>query len=359
MLLEAMSQYEAFSQLNILVLGAGETMNRTWCFWDTAISAPYAQMTRKSWNKIGFSSGGLNKEENMEATPYWYLPGENFFNYFKEDFLPKHANITHLNDLVTNISGAPADFKIHTKLQTYYAKQLYNSAWSHLVSQVTVWQHFGGWFVEFEKDILDPEKMTLMDFNVPQEKGCSFMYVLPFTSKRALVEWTFFSPEWQDPVFYEDQLHQYIATHFKSQYSVKSKEWGKIPMHQDIFAPIGQHGEVQIGTLGGMVKPSTGYAFLRIREDSKGLAAQYFGGSNVARKRLQARFKFYDALMLWIIEHKPQECKQIFTTLFEKQNFEIIRRFMDEKTNLFEEISIFTSLPKTIFLKALWHRFIM
>jgi hypothetical protein len=45
--------------------------------------------------------------------------------------------------------------------------------------------------------------------------------------------------------------------------------------------------------------------------------------------------------------------------LFEKQNFEIIRRFMDEKTNLFEEISIFTSLPKMIFLKALWHRFIM
>jgi lycopene beta-cyclase len=359
LLLEALSGYKPFGNLQVLLLGAGETMSRTWCFWDSAPTSPYSEMIQKNWTTLGFTSNDFHAEQNLADTPYWYLPGDNFFSHFRENFLPRHPNITYIHSRVMDISGGPGHFKINTVSQTFTGKQVYNSAWSHLAPKVAVWQHFRGWFVEFDKEILDPKKMTLMDFNVPQDNGCSFMYILPFSPKTALVEWTFFSTEPQEPSFYENQLHEYIVKNYSDQYHVRAKEWGKIPMQQDIFAHHGPHGEVQIGTLGGMVKASTGYAFQRMLEDAKQLSALYFEASTLPRKQILPRFRFYDSLILWIIQYQPQHCKAIFTTLFKTQNIGKIVRFMGEKTSLLEEISIFIRLPKLVFLNALWRRYLM
>lgn len=359
LLLDSLSRYKQFETLQVLLLGAGETMPRTWCFWDSAPSLPFSEMAQKSWTNIGFTSNDFHIEQNLADTPYWYLPGDNFFRYFKENFLPRHPNVTYLNSSVIGISGSPGQFTINSISQSFTGKQVYNSAWSHLAPKVSVWQHFRGWFVEFDKEILDPKKMTLMDFNVPQEKGCSFMYILPFTTKTALIEWTFFSVELQETPFYEDQLHEYIIKNYGDQYQVRAKEWGKIPMQQGLFTAVGPHGEINIGTLGGMVKPSTGYAFQRMIEDSRQLSALYFGASDLPRKQSLPRFRFYDSLILWIIENQPQHCKKIFTVLFKTQNISKIVRFMTEKTSLLEEIGIFIRLPKIVFLKALWRRYLI
>ena len=36
--------------------------------------------------------------------------------------------------------------------------------------------------------MFDAETVTLMDFDVPQEQGLHFMYVLPFSANEALVD---------------------------------------------------------------------------------------------------------------------------------------------------------------------------
>jgi hypothetical protein len=53
----------------------------------------------------------------------------------------------------------------------------------------------------------------------------------------------------------------------------------------------------------------------------------------------------------------PSEaCKSIFTQLFAGQKMEQVIRFMDEETKLPEELLIFSTLPKRIFIQALFAR---
>jgi hypothetical protein len=46
-----------------------------------------------------------------------------------------------------------------------------------------------------DRPVFDPGVATFMDFRVPQEGGTCFVYVLPTDPRRALVEYTVFSPE--------------------------------------------------------------------------------------------------------------------------------------------------------------------
>ncbi|NDA64318.1 MAG: lycopene cyclase, partial [Chitinophagia bacterium] len=50
-------------------------------------------------------------------------------------------------------------------------------------------QHFKGWMIETSEDCFDPDKATFMDFRVSQQSGTTFVYVLPVTNRRALVEY--------------------------------------------------------------------------------------------------------------------------------------------------------------------------
>lgn len=359
MLLEALSHFPNFSELSILLLGAGENMDRSWCFWDHDMSSPYKEMIQSTWREMSFVSDDYHKREILLEKPYHYIPGKSFFNYFKKDFLLKHPQITYKSELVTAISGESGNFNICTSKSLYHTPQAYNSGWMPEVPTIEIWQHFRGWFVEFQEDVFDYRNATLMDFNVPQDEGCSFMYVLPLSNSSALIELTFFSTKIFDLETYENLLRDYITKNYGQHYKITHREFGKIPMQQGVFKEKGACGEIQIGTLGGMVKASTGFAFQRIREDSVRLAKAYFDGNTPKRFGEFTRFAFYDALLLWIIKNEPTACKAIFTQLFRKQKISLVTRFMDEKTNIWQEIFIFAQLPIVIFLKALWFRFVL
>jgi lycopene beta-cyclase len=356
MLLEAFSRHKGFQDLRILLIGPDETLNRTWCFWDENLPEPYRSMVQHSWSSMSFTSDGLRSVQELGNRSYHHLPGEHFFEYFKVRFLPQHPNITRVNSRVDKIGGGPGHFTLRCGAITYTSKQLYNSGFTTQRPKIDIWQHFKGWVIELEEGQINPEVVQLMDFNISQEHGCAFLYVLPYSSTKALVEVTFFSPQLLQAAQYEHFLKEYVERIFGKKYLVIDQEFGQIPMQQGVFKDTGPNGEINIGTLGGMVKASTGYAWQRMRADSKLLADAYFHGGRARRKNEQSRFAFYDSLLLWIITNRPLECKKIFTCLFHKKKLSLITRFMDEKTSLAEEISIFAVLPLGIFLQALWHR---
>ena len=67
-------------------------------------------------------------------------------------------------------------------------------------------QHFIGWFVETEEDVFDELTPKFMDFTVEQRGNTRFMYVLPFSKNKALVEYTLFSAEPLAKKEYEDEI---------------------------------------------------------------------------------------------------------------------------------------------------------
>ncbi len=356
LLLYELSKYPEFDNQQVLLLGDGREKHRTWCFWEKNLEPTFQQMVHASWKQLTFRSDNTEIREDLGHHQYYYIPGESFFSYFQEKFLPLHPQITYRNDRALKIKGAPGDFSVVAGDQVYKSKNVYNSALLGEKPKIDLWQHFRGWFIETEEEVFDPGSAVLMDFSIDQQGACRFMYVLPFSAKSALVELTYFDPQPLGMSEYDKEIEHYIAERVGKNYKTVKKEYGQIPMQQGVFNHFGDHGEINLGTIAGMAKPTTGFAFQRILKDSKVLAFNYFTGREAKRLGETDRFAFYDSLLLWIIRNHPQAGKQIFTQLFQQTHMGRILRFLDQQSNIWEEINIFARLPVPIFLEALFNK---
>ena len=109
-----------------------------------------------------------------------------------------------------------------------------------------------------------------------------------------------------------------------------------------------------IGTLAGLVKPTTGYAFQRIYADSRAIVDHLkMKGNPFYMKREKARFAFYDHLLLYLLEQEGEQCHRIFESLFQHNSMRQVLKFLSESTSVWEDAKIFAYLPKGPFLKAL------
>jgi len=70
--------------------------------------------------------------------------------------------------------------------------------------------------------------------------------------------------------------------------------------------------------------------------------------------KTRSRLKFYDTLLLNILQHEGGEAHLIFNQLFKYNNINLILRFLEEKSNLWQELKIFSTLPAWPFLKAIY-----
>jgi lycopene beta-cyclase len=214
-------------------------------------------------------------------------------------------------------------------------------------------QHFKGWIVETEEDTVDPASATLMDFRVSQAHGSTFVYVLPFSERRALVEYTLFSKTLLPEKAYDAALKDYLQHHLHiKDYKVADREFGVIPMTNYAF-PRRFGAVLHIGTAGGNTKASSGYTFRFIQKDAAGIVAslrQHGHPFGTAKDNL--RFAFYDSVLLHILHHEQLEGAKIFAQLFQKNNAAAVLKFLDNETTLAEELRLISSLPIITFTKA-------
>ena len=70
------------------------------------------------------------------------------------------------------------------------------------------------------------------------------------------------------------------------------------------------------------------------------------------------RFWWYDLLFLDVLSKYNHKGSELFTKMFSKNKLEIILKFLDEETSYCEEIKIFLSFPRLLFVKQLIKRLI-
>lgn len=340
---------------SILILDANQQHEeKSWCFWyDT--NHPYRHLVQKEWQNIEFIADDIAIEQSIQPKSYQYINSLDFykshFDLFKND-----VRISIVYDTVNSINSQNAQpiisttkFNFSCDFVFYTNPFLGNSTYK----APTTWQHFLGWVIETERPIFDTNKARMMDFSVDNTKDVQFVYVLPFANNKALVECTIFSNTIQRNEEYEATLVNYLQTILPSAYKIVAKEKGKIPM-QLFQPPTIQHPNViPIGTAAGCIKPSTGYSFARVMLHTQEIITAIQTKQPFTPRAFKQRFVFYDRLFLQIIESTPWKMKHIFTQLFMHNRISSILCFLDEKTTLYQDIRIFTSLPKWPFLKAL------
>lgn len=189
-----------------------------------------------------------------------------------------------------------------------------------------------------------------MDFNLSQDKGITFMYVLPTKPNEALVEYTLFSESVLEKGAYATELKKYIKEKLKiDNYEILHDEFGVIPMTKAKFQTTANKNSniINIGTVGGHTKASTGYTFTFVHKKVKKIAWLLSNNEHpVVRPTLREKmFRWYDMSLLDVLISKKCSGEEIFTSLFKKNNPERVLAFLADESTHLDEFKIRNSVP--------------
>lgn len=346
-----------------------KTNDRTWCYWAKEELTP-KNLASKTW-AYSTNSHNYSKRGSIFPYTYYHIRSQDFYQMMKIE-LAKCENITWLysslqsyqtnNQVLINtldstwetdklfLSALPSKEDAFTSetLKTYLNN--YNN------HHILLWQSFVGWRIKTDKPVFDKAKMTMMNFNIQQDGHAQFMYELPFSETEALIEMTRFGKDKLSNDEAKLILRDYVGSK-NSVYEVEETEIGAIPMttHFDMKRKSLPQSEsvIYLGTIAGAIKSTSGYGFKRMAKYADDFAFAMSENSPLPTHYRPWRFRLYDTLLLQILADDGERGKEIFETLFKTQPTPKILRFLDEESNIWEEISIFSKLPILLFLKSL------
>lgn len=354
----ALSEDPFFDDSSIVIIEKDEKdkNDRTWCYWEKG-SGKWDEIATKKWQKAQFANSEKLLNLNLEDYQYKMVGALNFYNHTK-DLLSSAKNITWVKDEVERIDeGTPA--KIFGKESSYQSNLVFDSRIEKDFFEgedryLRLLQHFKGWVIETENSVFDPDSFMMMDFRLKWPESTSFTYILPFTENKALVEFTLFSPELIDDSDYDKYLQNYIGNILGvEQFKITSQEKGVIPMSNYPFHSVNTENIVKIGTAGSWVKPSSGYSFKNAERYSAKMIENIKAGKRPAQGLFENRFRKYDSLFIDVLWNDNHLGERIFSDMYSKNDLSLILRFLDEETNLFEELKVINSFQKLPFTKAL------
>ena len=353
-----------FNDKSILLIDENpkKSNDRTWCFWDE--KHLFDEIVSKKWSQAIFSNEKFTRV--LELTPYEYkkIEGVAFYEMvFK--MISEHKNIHFLNQKVvdftelgdhcvvkTNSEGSEGNFTCNKVFNSIYNPKEVTSQSKYPL----IHQHFIGWFIKSKEAVFTPNCATFMDFSVELKNNTRFMYVLPTSTTEALLEYTLFSKNLLSKEEYEAEIQNYITKLGITEYEIIEKEAGNIPMTSFPFWKNNTKNIVQIGSAGGWTKASTGYTFKNAVKKSKALVKFLKTESDFRKFHKKDKFWFYDLLLLDILNSKNHLGPSIFSAMFKEGSSEVVFKFLDEKTSLWEDLQVIWRCPKMPFIVALLNR---
>lgn len=354
----AMIEDSFFKEKKILILEkeAKDSNDRTWCFWEKG-NSKWDHLVCKTWSEGQFKT---NKEQfTFKLHPYQYkmLRSNDFYRFAKAK-IQAATNIHWVSAEVQNIQSNHLN-NIQTLNNTYQAEHVFDSRidpdfFKKEDNYFRVKQPFKGWFIEAESDVFNQHQFVMMDYQVKWKDTTSFIYVLPLNKRECLIEFTFFTPELPSEEVYDPILKKYLKDILKIEnYQLKEVEQGVIPMSNYPFHQHHTKDITKIGTAGGWVKPSSGYAF----KNSEKFAAQIVNNLKSGRPASQGvargRHRTYDTLFLDLLYNKNERGESLFSSMYRKNSIQQIFKFLDGETTFLEDLKIMATFNPFPFLWAI------
>lgn len=334
-----------------------KTVNdKTWSFWEDG-KGKWDHLITKEWKRGKIFAQQEEVELNLQPFTYKMLPSINFYTYAYQQI--ENAEHMHLlYEAVLDLKENTTSVEILTATENYSAQLVFNSQIPSIKdirkkADFTLLQHFKGWFIETNKPVFNPEEFVMMDYRYKEKDQTSFMYVLPISSTKALVEYTYFTPHLVNDERYEHFLKKYIKEKLAiEEYQITDTEQGIIPMSTYNFNANSTQKIIQIGTAGGWVKASSGYSFKNAEKKAAKLVANLKNNQPLSQGLFQPKYKHYDALFLDVLCKHNALGELVFYKLYAKNNIQTLLKFLDEDTSFAEDFKIIQSLTSMVFIKA-------
>ncbi|WKK87831.2 lycopene cyclase family protein [Marivirga arenosa] len=355
-----MAKHNILDDKQLLIIDADkkEANDRTWCFW----AKPEMWITelpiKQSWNKAQVKGSDFDLVQDLAPYRYYKIEGIDYYNFIKNE-LNNYSQITFIQDHI--ISEDANEKSVTTSESTYHFKDYFFKSYFYPdelnsvqnPKQHFIWQHFYGWKIKTKEIAFDPKVITYMDMNVAEEiKGLSFAYILPDSQYEAMVEYTLFSAQLWSEEDYKNALIDYIQNNLGiKEYEIEEIEFNKIPMTNASFSQRSK-SIVPIGTLAGTVKPSTGYSFVRNYQHIQQIIKNIKSNKDDFAINSSVKFKFYDEVLINVLHTSKSSGHQVFGNLYKKNKLPQLLKFLNEETNLLEDLRIMNTVPKWPFIKA-------
>ena len=310
--------------------------DKTWSFWKTA-DHNFDDCIKKSWKN--FSINISDKTNYLECINYPYQSIDSGLYYEKiNSRLNKNKNISFFKDI--------SEINLKNSF-------IFNSVPSIKKDHRNLWQHFCGVEIETQNNFFDDKIFNLMDFDCDQRESVHFFYTLPYSKNSALIETTWLSKiNDNSQKDYDDQIKDYIENHLNlKNYKITYKEEGAIPLFYPSYEK--EKHKINIGTAGGMTRLSTGYTFLNIQEHSKYICENIENISKIKKFKISKKYQFLDDIFLRVLNENPEMMPDIFFKMF-KSSPKTVIKFLSNKSNFLEDLSIILKMPKWTFVKALF-----
>lgn len=317
----------------------------TTAFWSDA-AAPVAPCVARSWDRLMVGTRVGLVDGPLAPWRYHMMRGRQLREHTLDRL--RAAGVEMVRGRVEHIEDTNEGVRLHTDAGPFEARWAFDSRFDldqfqPAPGRICLHQTFQGWWVETERDAFDPDLPTFMDFRCDQAGAVSFYYVLPETSRRALVEWVHMGGPCSCPEP-DDYLRQQLGL---SSWTVVGREGGRTPMTDHPFARrVGRH-VLRIGIPGGRLRPSTGYGYARMERDAAAIVASLERHGHPFRIRGD-RFvdRLFDAILLGLIVRRPDLMPSLFARLFGRHPMSRMLRFLDDRATARDLLAIMASAPR-------------
>ena len=337
----------------------------TWCFWDQQ-PHPFREAICHRWPRWRLHHDGRVVEREDPQACYAMI---------SEDALRKTA-YRKLQDVnacdvkrgthVRSISPGRDFLDVETSRGSLEARLVIDTrppSLSSLSRQQGMWQVFHGLELEVTGHGFDVTTATLMDFQ-PSTDSIEFIYLLPLSSTRLLVEWTCFHVDREAPTCRElltpeglpDRLAHWLHQHLTG-WTVIRHETGCLPM-MPVRPPTLDSRYLAAGVRGGWMRPSTGYSFETCQRGARAVSGQLLQAAATGHWRLSAPrlrapvLNWMDKVFLHALRRQPERAPEWFMQMFDATLAAQQRRFLGDTPGWIDMLAMMRALPSAPFLKA-------
>ena len=339
--------------------------DRTWCFFkDPAASAQHR--VQHQWQTMWVTTQQRSVTFDCGAAPYQMVPSGLFYEDAQNVISQSDRMVLHTGAIVISEPKKRGDlWCIETSaglVETRYVVDT-RPVCQPARGGAVLWQSFYGQEVECEEGVFDAACGELMDFSAAQACGAvaafpdavCFVYLLPSSGTRALIEFTVFGPDPLGPDAFREVQAKAVAQRVgNAAFTVLHTEHGVLPMGACPVLPGRDSSYVRAGLTAGGARPSTGYAFARIQLWAAACAfALASGKAPIGHAPDDWAQHAMDALFLNVVRAQPQLAPDLFMALFEGVDTKRMIRFLSDRGTLSDYASVVAALPPWPFLRAL------
>ena len=318
----------------------------TWSTWandsDALKLKPHLKGVWKRWKIVGNQSEVVHESSEfnyiaVDATKY--LEGCASVIDDKVTLIPSYVEAKNTSDGVL----------LSAQGKNYTADLIFDSRPAN-TEKTGLKQHFIGWEMEVNQTLSDADTVTLMDFRVNQSRGIHFIYALPLSENKLIVESTMLSKNIENDDWYYDAIKEWLKL---NNLSIKKKireERGIIPMHE---TKSPSSSGIDIGVRGGGVRLSSGYSFSIIQQQVHLLVAKIIrNDSTLSLRPKRYPLSFLDNVFNRVLIDYPNLASEIFIKHSAAIDGNEFASFMRGSQNIRIWFKVMSALPKFIFIQS-------